>query len=151
MKFAHICEANISHAAGVFHISQRYFTCPQGQISLALCQGAQRHAVGVFVLFRGVLIFFCQKVFLFSKSCDIMKRMIDCRRKPAVAVSFRDVEGAVPYGIVQTLSFTCHHIQRNRCTIGLSIWFEFYACRDRRPRLSGNDKISVPYRLVDAV
>jgi len=34
MKFAHIREANISHAAGVFHISQKYFTCPQGQISL---------------------------------------------------------------------------------------------------------------------
>ena len=28
MKFAHIREANISHAAGVFHISQKYFTCP---------------------------------------------------------------------------------------------------------------------------
>ena len=34
MKFAHIREANISHAVGVFHISQKYFTCPQGQISL---------------------------------------------------------------------------------------------------------------------
>ena len=32
MKFAlHICEANISHAAGVFHISQKYFTCPKGE------------------------------------------------------------------------------------------------------------------------
>ena len=34
MKFAHIREANISHAAGVFHISKKYFTCPIGQISL---------------------------------------------------------------------------------------------------------------------
>ena len=34
MKFAHIRKANISYAAGVFHISQKYFTCPQGQILL---------------------------------------------------------------------------------------------------------------------
>ncbi len=31
MKFAYIREANISHAAGVFHISQKYFTCPKGK------------------------------------------------------------------------------------------------------------------------
>ena len=30
-------SANISHAAGVFHISHKYFTCPQGQISLWTC------------------------------------------------------------------------------------------------------------------
>jgi hypothetical protein len=31
MKFVHIRKANISLAAGVFHISQKYFTCPEGK------------------------------------------------------------------------------------------------------------------------